>query len=192
MMVDLVAWLNAEDGIHPVIVAGISQFQLVHIHPFVDGNGRTARLLSTLCLYRAGYDFKQLFTISEYYDRDRPAYYRALQSVRERDLDLTAWLEYFAGGLAMQMHEVQELGEQVIRRDVVLSRGRKAGLRDRPVAILAYLLEQGKGTVAELEAALKENRRTLQRDLKLLVDGGFIREVGTGPTDPTKHYEPVL
>jgi Fic family protein len=70
-----------------VIVAGIAQFQLVHIHPFVDGNGRSARLLSTLCLYRTGYDFKRLFTISEYYDRDRPAYYKALQSVRESGMD---------------------------------------------------------------------------------------------------------
>ena len=54
-----------------MLVAGIAQFQLVHIHPFVDGNGRTSRLLSTLCLYRSGYDFKRLFTLSEYYDRDR-------------------------------------------------------------------------------------------------------------------------
>ncbi len=107
-------------------------------------------------------------------------------------MDLTGWLEYFAEGLATQMREVQMRGEQVIRRDVVLSRARKAGLKDRAVAILAYLLEHSKGTVAELGAALKANRRTLQRDLKLLVDGGFIREVGTGPTDPTKYYEPVL
>ena len=73
LMRELVEWLRAETEIHPVLVAGIAQFQLVHIHPFVDGNGRTSRLLSTLCLYRAGYDFKRLFTISEYYDRDRGA-----------------------------------------------------------------------------------------------------------------------
>jgi len=71
-----------------------------HIHPFLDGNGRTSRLLSTLCLYRAGYDFKRLFTISEYYDRDRAAFYRAIQGVRERDMDMTGWLEYFLTGLA--------------------------------------------------------------------------------------------
>ena len=71
MMSDLVKWINLEESINPILVAGISQFQLVHIHPFLDGNGRTARLLSTLCLYRKGYDFKQLFTISEYYDRNR-------------------------------------------------------------------------------------------------------------------------
>jgi Fic family protein len=73
MMTDFVSWLQKDTQIHPVIVAGIAQFQLVHVHPFVDGNGRTARLLSTLCLYRTGYDFKRLFTISEYYDRDRPS-----------------------------------------------------------------------------------------------------------------------
>lgn len=67
MMSDLVKWLNGHLDIHPVLVSGITQFQLVHIHPFLDGNGRASRLLSTLCLYKAGYDFKRLFTISEYY-----------------------------------------------------------------------------------------------------------------------------
>jgi len=59
MMEELVAWLNAPTDIHPVLVSGLAQFQLVHIHPFVDGNGRTSRLLSTLCLHRVGYDFNR-------------------------------------------------------------------------------------------------------------------------------------
>src|ERR1700723_2992846 len=92
MMTDFVSWPQKDTKIHPVGVAGIASFQLVHIHPFVDGNGRSARLLSTLCLYRAGYDFKRLFTISEYYDRDCSNYYKAIQSVRENDMDMTCWL----------------------------------------------------------------------------------------------------
>jgi Fic family protein len=64
-----------------MVRCGISQFQLMHIHPFVDGNGRTSRLLATLCLYRAGYDCKRLFSISEYYDHNRSGFYLALQSV---------------------------------------------------------------------------------------------------------------
>ena len=59
-----------------------------------------SRLLSTLCLYRAGYDFKRLFTISEYYDRDRAAFYAALQGVRRAEMDLTGWLEFFVTGLS--------------------------------------------------------------------------------------------
>lgn len=84
MMSELVKWLNADLYIHPVLVSGIAQFQLVHIHPFLDGNGRASRLLSTLCLYKAGYDFKRLFTISEYYDRDRPTFYRSIQTPQEK------------------------------------------------------------------------------------------------------------
>ena len=92
------AWLNTESDVHPVLVSGVAQFQLVHIHPFVDGNGRTSRLLSTLCLYRAGYDFKRHFSVSEYYDRNRTGFYTALQSVREHEMDLTGWLDYFVEG----------------------------------------------------------------------------------------------
>ena len=80
-------WLRAESAVHPVLVAGIAQFQLVHIHPFLDGNGRTSRLLSTLCLYRTGYDFKRLFTLSEFYDRDRAA-----STVRSRACASTTWI----------------------------------------------------------------------------------------------------
>jgi Fic family protein len=90
-MASLTAWLGADHNIHPVLLAGIAQFELVDIHPFVDGNGRTARLLSALCLYQTGYDFKRLFVISEYYDRDRAAYYQALQAVRDQGLNLTGW-----------------------------------------------------------------------------------------------------
>jgi Fic family protein len=192
MMADFVAWLQKEAQINSVIVAGIAQFQLVHVHPFVDGNGRSARLLSTLCLYRTGYDFKRLFTISEYYDRDRPAYYKALQSVRESGMDMTGWLEYFTDGLSAQMREVQVTAEHVIRRDVILAKARKSGLKDRSVGLLDFLLSAGKATVAECEEKLNVNRRTLQRDLKLLVEKGLVSEVGTGPTDPTKYYRPLL
>ncbi len=188
LMQELVSWLGEASAIHPVLVAGIAQFELVHIHPFVDGNGRTSRLLSTLCLYRSGYDIKRLFTISEFYDRDRAAFYRAIQSVREQGMDLTAWLEFFTGGLATQLDEVKARGTAAIRADVV-ARGHR--LNPRQSAVLAEVLAVGTLTLTDLEAAFPHvNRRTLQRDLKALLDKGLICEAGTGPTDPTRHYLP--
>jgi len=176
LMGELAAWLNEEPEIHAVLASGVAQFQLVHIHPFLDGNGRTSRLLSTLCLYRAGYDFKRLFTISEFYDRDRPAFYRAIQSVRGRDLDLTGWLEFFVEGLSTQLDEVKTRGERAIRQDVI---ARRHGLSERQALAIGRVLEQGLLTIGDFERLCPEaHRRTLQRDLSQLVEKALLRQTG--------------
>lgn len=176
LMQDLVAWMNDPGPVHAVLASGIAQFQLVHIHPFVDGNGRTSRLLSTLSLYRAGYDFKRLFTLSEYYDRDRSAFYTALQSVRETDLDLTGWLEYFITGLDTQLAEVKERGRQAIQVDVL---AQEHGLNVRQVAALRYVMQQGHLTIQMLETLVPGiSRRTLQRDLKAMIEKGIVTVEG--------------
>jgi Fic family protein len=186
LMAELVDWLNREHEAHPVLLSGIAQFQLVHIHPFLDGNGRASRLLSTLSLYRAGYDFKRLFTISEYYDRDRSLFYKAVQSVRDSGMDMTGWLEYFVEGLTTQLAEVRERGEQAIRRDVL---SKEHGLSDRQAKALGHVMEHGSLTIQDFEHLCPEvNRRTLQRDLKVMVDLGVVVEKSTSPTDPTKRY----
>ncbi len=92
----------ADPWVHPVIVAGIAQHRLVWIHPFVDGNGRSARMLTTLLLYQREYDFKYLFDLSSYYEKNRDKYYDALRAV-DRTGDYTPWLQYFLGGLSSQM-----------------------------------------------------------------------------------------
>lgn len=176
LMSELVAWINSETEVHSVLVSGIAQFQLVHIHPFLDGNGRTSRLLSTLCLYRAGYDFKRLFTISAYYDRDRSAFYKAIQSVRENDMDMTGWVEFYTVGLATQMEEVKDKGTRIIRSDVLV---RKHGLNERQARLLGSALAKKKYTIQDFERLCPEtNRRTLQRDLKGLMDAGLLTTKG--------------
>jgi len=186
MMEELVAWLNDHGDIHPVLLSGVAQFQFVHIHPFLDGNGRTSRLLSTLCLYRAGYDFKRLFTISEFYDRDRPAFYKAIQDVRDNGMDLTGWLEYYAVGLATQLDETKSLGERTLQSAQL---ARRHELSDRQSLAVERTLENGKLTIRDFEELCPGvARRTLQRDLKALVDADLFDEVGSGPTDPTRHY----
>ena len=176
MMETLVEWLNSETEIHPILMSGISQFQLVHVHPFRDGNGRTSRLLSTLCLYRAGYDFKRLFTISEYYDRDRAIFYKAIQDVREQDMDMTGWLEYFVEGLATQMQEMVERGKGAIRSDLIV---KQYGLKERQAKALSHVLEHGGMTIQNYEQLCPETkRRTLQRDLKVMIDKGLMVSEG--------------
>ncbi len=123
---DLFEWMNAcavhpsfeecdrgaPDGwMHPVVVAGIAQHRLVWIHPFRDGNGRTARMFTTLALYLRGYDFKYLFDLSSYYNNDRDKYYAALRQA-DASGDYTLWIEYYMGGLAMQMYGIRQQARQ--------------------------------------------------------------------------------
>jgi Fic family protein len=186
MMAELVNYLSSETETHPVLASGIAQFQLVNIHPFLDGNGRTSRLLSTLCLYRAGYDFKRLFSISEYYDRDRASFYRAIQDVRDNDMDMTGWLEYFVEGLSIQLTEVKDRGEQAIRRDMIAKRH---NLSDRQALALSHIMVHGSLSIQDFERLYpRVSRRTLQRDLKFMVDKGLVAEKASSPTDPTKYY----
>ncbi len=177
LMKEMVAWLNAPGQLHPVLISGIAQFQLVHIHPFLDGNGRTSRLLSTLYLYRAGYDFKRLFTISEYYDRDRVSFYEAIQGVRDKGMDLTGWLEYFVEGLSTQLREVSQRGKWAIKGDIL---ARKHDLSERQIRALCHVMEHGRLTIQDYEGLFPDiNRRTLQRDLKYLVDKELLVAVGS-------------
>jgi Fic family protein len=93
--------------IHPVIQAGIAQHRFVWIHPFLDGNGRSARMMTTMLLYQRGYDFKYLFELSTYYNNDRDQYYEALRTADVTG-DYTEWLTYFLGGFAYQMIRIQD------------------------------------------------------------------------------------
>lgn len=79
---------------YPVIIAGILHYELVRIHPFVDGNGRTSRLMATLILSVHKFNINNYFTLDEYYNQDRQTYVDALNSA-DKNHDLTNWLEYF-------------------------------------------------------------------------------------------------
>jgi Fic family protein len=176
LMAEMVAWLNGPGQAHPVLVSGVAQFQLVHIHPFLDDNGRTSRLLSTLCLYRAGYDFKRLFTISEFYDRNRSAFYAAIQGMREQGMDMTGWLEYFASGLATQLQEVSERGKKAMKADLI---ARQHELNERQTKALRFLLDHAEMHIRDMEGMCPGvTRRSLQRDLQRMEDLGLIGRKG--------------
>ncbi|MCD4669481.1 MAG: Fic family protein [Actinomycetia bacterium] len=189
LMREFVDWINGNiKEVSPVLTAGIAQFQFVQIHPFVDGNGRTARLLSTLILYKTGYDFKRLFTISEYYDKERSAYYNAIQAVRKNKMDMTVWLEYFVDGLHSQMKEIQGKGKEIIKNDTALQKIKKAGLNARQEKVIKFILQNGKVMVNDYQTVALCTRRTAQRDLDDLLDKKIIKAIAKNPTDPTKHF----
>lgn len=119
-------------------------------------------------MYRQGYDFKRLFSLSEYYDRNRTDYYKAIQSVRENAMDMTNWLDYFIQGLSTQLQELVEQGTRAIKKDVLKN---KYHLSSRQGLAVDYVLKNGSLTIQDYEQLAADTpRRTLQRDLKALVD----------------------
>lgn len=178
LMQEFVGWINSTEDLSPILIAGISQFQFVHIHPFIDGNGRTARLLSTLILYKTGYDFKRLFTLSEYYDNDRPAYYNAIQSVRENNMNMTVWLEYFLKGLWSQMAEIQEKGKKIIIVDKVVKMLQDISINARQEKIIRYLVINEQIDNEQCQEVCNSIKRTATRDLAALVEKNVLKRYG--------------
>ena len=199
LMKDFVRWINEKSEVHPVLKSGIIQFQFVHIHPFVDGNGRTSRLLCAAYLYKSNYDFKRLFSISEYYDKNRSHFYEAIQSVRNNNMDMTVWLEYFVKGFLVQMNDVMTLGKKVIFKDTLV---KNHNLSNRQAIIIEHILKSGKlvpkdfdflrkkmgqeEKVSEKQKASQITKRTIQRDLKDMIDKKVLK--AEGETNQKTYY----
>ena len=119
LMTGMLSWINKNSDLPCPIIAGIVHYQFATIHPYYDGNGRTARLLTTLILHVGGYDLKGLYSLEEYYARNLGAYYEAI-SVGEShnyymgraEADITKWVEYFVDGMAVAFENVlKRMGE---------------------------------------------------------------------------------
>lgn len=113
LMKNLVLWIKENQELPLPIVASIAHYQFATIHPYYDGNGRTARLLTTLILHLGGYDLKGLYSLEEYYAKNLLGYYRAISVgpshnyyFGRAESDITNWIEYFTEGMAFAFEKV--------------------------------------------------------------------------------------
>jgi Fic family protein len=121
LMKAMVSWLvsSEADSLPCPLRAAIAHYQFATIHPYYDGNGRTARLLTTLILHLGGYDLKGLYSLEEYYARDLGAYYEALMIGPSHNYyqgragaDITGWAEYFCEGAADSFESVRRRAQE--------------------------------------------------------------------------------
>lgn len=183
LMAGLVAWLNSPEvgALMPVLHAGIAHYECVRIHPFVDGNGRTARALATLILYKRGFDTKRFFALEEYYNVDRRSYYEALAAA-DQSGDLTEWLEYFVQGIAVEMVRLEQritTLERIVQR-AAASETAALDLNARQIRALEFLSQEPHLTTALYSQWNRVSRATAQRDLADLVARGLLQQRGVG------------
>lgn len=172
----LLEWINQEIELHPVLIAGLSHYEFVRIHPFVDGNGRTARALATLILYIRDFDIKRFFTLDDYYDSDRKAYYAALKSVDKNTLDTTQWIEYFTDGVLISINGVKK---KILSLSIKKS-GPQIALTERQMKIMEKIVANGKITSGEIQDMFKISRQAAYKELKKMIELGVIEPRGEG------------
>lgn len=188
LMEAFLRWLNAENSrqVHPVLRAGVTHYVLAAIHPFVEGNGRTARAAAMLVLMAEGYDIKKLFSIEEHFDREILDYYDVLQQVTSQstnleDRDLTVWLEYFTRVLAIELTRIKEKVNN-LSLDAKLKNkvGRQIALSERQIELVTYMKDHesmGMREAREVLASVSDD--TLLRDLRDLMEKKLVKKSGS-------------
>lgn len=183
LMRSFALWLREEDETHPVLKAGIAHIHFVAIHPFWDGNGRTARGLSTLVLQRSLHGFRKLISLESHLFGVRDFYFtaieRALGTRFALGYDATSWLEFFTQALNV---EAERLVGELVEWHRMMDEGRRIA-RENDVAPrhwdgVAFALYTGQITRADYIEITDVSQATASRDLSKLVEAEILLAEG--------------
>lgn len=177
---ELIEYVNTTDD-HPLIVAAVVHYQLVTIHPFEDGNGRTARLLSGYIMDLNGYGFNGVGSLEEYFAYDVDEYYDSIQmglpalyySGRENPPHPEIWINYFLRMVKLYSRKVCDLQLSSEEEDIA---GSLSFLKDREKELLVLLISNYRGefTPIEVSKQLSVTNKTVINRLAVLVKNGFV------------------
>ena len=176
MMRSLVTFIQKSE-LHPLLKACIAHFYFVYIHPFGDGNGRTARALSYMMLLQFGYDFFRYFSISGIVAEERGKYYRSMRNVEDSDGDMTYFIDAYSGMLARTVEQMENhLKYHVIAGQKLKELEQNGTLNERQLKGAKWLLESsGSNVTVEIwRKKYKVVTETARRDLLALCDAGLL------------------
>ena len=183
MMKELIEYTEQVKNVSPIILAGIVQFQIIYIQPFIINNGVLGRILSLLCLYKGKYDFNKIISLNKYYDLDKEGYYNSIQNSIENGMDMTEWLEYFVKAIEMQIKEVQKIMGQYQKYEELQLKNK---LTNRQVKAIKNIILYDSITIKKYQKLYPDlTKRTLQTELKKLINTGII---GTRGESTNREY----
>lgn len=184
LMKGLVNWVNQQGDLPCPIIAGIAHYQFATIHPYYDGNGRTARLLTTFILHLGGYDLKGVYSLEEYYAKHLQAYYDALTVgpshnyyLGRAEADITQWVEYFCEGMATAFEAVQQRATEAAQSGSTDQSQLLKKLDPRQRKALELFQLQTIVTSKEIGALFGFKPRTCSEICKKWVEEGFLEIV---------------
>jgi len=199
LMDALMAWINRETGqgdLPVPIIAAIAHYQFATIHPYYDGNGRTARLLTNLVLHKSGYGLKGIYSLEEYYARNLQAYYEALTVGESHNYyfgraesDITHWIEYFCAGMAEAFANVRLKAAEAARQPGD-SKDQSALLREldqRQKQVLSLFKKSRFVATKDIAELLHIHPRSALNLCNKWIEEGFLLQRGT--SKKTRRYE---
>jgi len=183
-MEKLVGWVNQKNGgvfIHPIIKACFVHLYFVHIHPFFDGNGRTARALFYFDLIKNEYEFFKYFSISVAVQKAKGKYYKAIRNSETHEGDFTYFLLYMSETILESIHLVKTRILHHYQKEFVVDRLNKDGIllnaRQQKFIKKFFIMDQRVITIKKYQGWFKVVYETARRDLddlnnkKVLVKG---------------------
>ncbi len=185
---ELYRWVMEEDQIHPLIKAGILHHQFVYIHPFFDGNGRLARILTSYYLLMKKYEVAKYFIIDDYYDIDRHQYSDMLHTADKTDE--STWLEYFLEGIAHSLQAAIARINSLKNTSVDEVTGEKRVLvTNREEEVLQIVLEKKAIKMTDIQGNLSVTRQQAHALLASLVKKGILQKFGKTKTSYYKLHK---
>ena len=197
LMLDLIDWINQETRkaeLPAPIIAAIAHYQFATIHPYYDGNGRTARLLTNLVLHKSGYGLKGIYSLEEYYATHLQAYYNALTVGKSHNYymgreqaDITAWIVYFCAGMAEAFANVRSKANEAAKGGKTDHSALLRELDQRQKQVLSLFIKSKYITTREIADLLNIHPRTALNLCKKWGDSDFI--IQHGDANKTRKYE---
>jgi Fic family protein len=175
-MKSFLTWFNSEQGLDPVLKAGLSHLWFVTIHPFDDGNGRIARAIADMQLARSEGSPQRFYSMSAQIRQERGTYYKVLETTQKGDLDITDWLDWFLACLGRAIDGTENALAGVLAKARFWNHYKDEVLNERQRDMLNRLLGgfEGKLTSSKWAKIEKCSQDTALRDITNLLERGIL------------------
>ncbi|MEO0972494.1 MAG: Fic family protein, partial [Pseudomonadota bacterium] len=176
-------WFDDPGEAPSLLIAGLAHLWFVTIHPFDDGNGRTARAIADMALARAEGSRQRFYSMSAQIQAERSDYYRILEITQRAQTDITRWQEWFLACLLRAVRASDTTLDAVILKARFWERFAREPLNDRQIKVMNRLLDgfDGKLTTSKWARMAKCSQDTATRDIKdLIARGALKKNVGGG------------
>lgn len=180
-------WFNRDENVSSVIRSAIAHLWFVSIHPFEDGNGRLARIISDMLLARADKSEFRFYNISSQINKDKNHYYDILEKTQRGDGDITEWLSWYADTLSIALDEAENVVSTILNKSIFWQNTSTVSLSQRQTDILNLFLDgyEAKITSKTWASLGKCSKDTAIRDIQDLVAKGILREDIPGAKRPS-------